>query len=203
MKKVTLNLVILVFVGLLKSNAQNFGITIGGNYNYIFEIGKFSQYIQSNPPVYKDLTYYNEAKSTIGFNAGFFAKFNVNKILIQPELIYITKGFKRFNKLKPFNYISMPLLFGFKIHPKLTILAGPQIGLLMSKTPPVDKYEDNLIKTELGVLLGSTIKLSSLVGLKLRYNAGLTNTFKSPGHAGSKLMNRNIEVGFEFQLKKH
>jgi hypothetical protein len=130
-----------------------------------------------------------EQNPKLSFNAGLLVNIGIkDKILVRPELLYSMKGWQsrdyQTNSSGRVNlhYINIPLLVGYKPIEKLTILLGPEFGLLRSA---ILKTQGLIIKTtelynkiDIGVDLGAAYNLSSKFGVEVRYNYGFTGVSK-------------------------
>ena len=130
-----------------------------------------------------------DGKHYPGFSAGVYGKLNfTSKWYLQPELDYnqtIGKTSDDFNsiyggvsdQLVNLNYVSLPVLFGFKPIPELSILVGPQYGFLFAQTTgllPADRNRDAFNKSDLAIVFGGQLNLNKVV-FGIRYSANLNN----------------------------
>ena len=132
-----------------------------------------------------------DGKSYPGFSAGIYGRLNfTSKWYLQPELDYnqtIGKTSDEFNsiyggvsqQLVNLNYVSVPVLLGFKPIPELSILVGPQYGFLFAQTTnllqsPNDRNRDAFSKSDLAIVFGGQLNLNKIV-FGIRYSANLNN----------------------------
>lgn len=102
--------------------------------------------------------------------------------MIRPELLYSSKGFA-FNatgtsnkgSLK-LNYISVPILFGYRPDSKSEIFLGPEFGFLrkaVSKSLGISEDMTNFYRHfDVGFDLGFAYHISKVFGAEVRYNYG-------------------------------
>jgi hypothetical protein len=129
-------------------------------------------------------------KFTFGYHIGGFLEAGIgNKLFIQPEVFFsqvkqdtssqfrvIYSSFLGSTQSKiELNYINIPVLIGYKVSNVLTIQAGPQYSILMSKNETLLQNGKNAFKTgDFSVLAGLQLQASkfSIYG---RYALGLSN----------------------------
>ena len=125
-----------------------------------------------------------------GFHAGGFANFRFNDLLaFQPEILYSQKGSTEPPRVGidgPMNtrlhYVDVPLPLRVNAN-GLFFEAGPQVGLLVAAQSKIlglsSDIKDTFKDIDLGYLVGLGYQLESGPGIGLRYNGGLTSTFRS------------------------
>lgn len=133
----------------------------------------------------KNFSDFHNNNSINGYHIGLFAELRFNKIAIQPEVFYSSKGGQwvttnseqliehDFN----LNYIDVPLIFKYYLTNGIAIEAGPQAGFLTNSgmkfsdlNPESPKFND----FDFSVNVGISINLPLHLMLSARYNAGLT-----------------------------
>lgn len=132
-----------------------------------------------------------ENKHRNGFVIGFFAEFNLKKGLsFSPELQFSAEGAKE----EPINldYIQSPLLFDFKLSPKLFFEVGPQVGVKISK---VDDGIKDLAFSGVG---GFSYNITPMIFVDLRYTYGFSNIFED--YVGVKATNSNTQIGVGYKF---
>ena len=124
-----------------------------------------------------------ENKNKFGINAGLLGKLYIRKrFLIQLESLYSIKGYK-FPKTAlngsgflQFNYISVPLLVGFKFTDKFAALLGPEFNFLTRAKSKFNNTDHDVTKIyrkfDLGIDLGVAYNLNAKLGIELRYFYG-------------------------------
>ena len=157
--------------------------------------------------------------SKIGVYGGIAAGIPLNKVVsLQAELYYSQQG----NKVKVMitdergndvgtaklvyrlNYINLPVLLRCQLPKSFFAELGLQAGLLVSarvkgsggSTNIKDLYES----FDLSLPFGIGYKLKNGFGVNLRYNAGLTNVYKTNFR---KPHNSVAQLGIFYNLKKH
>ncbi len=173
-----------------------------------------------------------DARFRPGLHAGFFANVAfTDKLSFQPELFYSAQGTKLANNLDNsdeenrrmlVNYVQVPLLLQYALTEKLSVQAGPQIGILLSakrkwdgyweedgwdeeytyiEEPDSDDIKEYFKTLDIGLGIGLGYKISERFGIYTRYIHGLTNMVKeqylSPGE---KEGNRVIAVGLSYSF---
>lgn len=162
---------LLMAVTVMNTQAQGFhlGVKAGAN---IFKIDGQS--------------YDNEFK--FGYNVGAFSEINFSKhIGIQPEVLFSQTNFRtgtEFSSIYPggtddlkgkLNYLSIPILLSIRPIPLLSILVGPQFGILLNGDQHLTtQAKDAFKKGDFSMVGGAQLNLA---GFKLgaRYVVGLTD----------------------------
>ena len=131
-----------------------------------------------------------ESKSSLTtFNGGLFASLPIAESLcLQPEINYSGQGM---NVSGPgetgslnYDYLNVPVLIKYSHESGLFAETGPQAGFLLSAKGKSNgnSYElkDGTQSFDFSWALGLGYKLKDLgLGIDVRYNLGLTNTFKN------------------------
>lgn len=162
--------VLLVLAG-LGSQAQGFhlGIKAGAN---LFKVNG-----ESFSDEYK-----------FGYNAGAFAQLNFTPNWgIQPELMFNQTNYRtgtQFSSIYPngvddvkgkLNYLTIPLLLNFRPIPLLSILAGPQFGILLNQDHHLSTdTKDAFKKGDFSLVGGAQLNLASVM-VGARYVIGLND----------------------------
>lgn len=127
----------------------------------------------------------SESKARLAYYGGLQSEFNIDrKFLIQPELLYSVKGYKFLatayssgGRLS-LNYISVPLLAGYRPVENLKILLGPEFNFLASAKSRFDNTDHDLYKVykkfDLGINAGVAFQLQKKLGIEIRYCHGIT-----------------------------
>ncbi len=182
---------VMMITGSAIAQHNNFGIKGGLN--------AYSIYHDNNAP----------ADTKAGYHLGIISHIHLgNQFAIQPELIYSTQG----SQLKSggtttklnLNYLNVPLLFQYMFDNGFRLMAGPQLGFLVSAKTEMNNtktdVKDNLKKIELGFGIGASyVHPPSGFGVDARCNFGLTN-INDVGSMNS--YNRGLQVGV-FYLFRH
>jgi hypothetical protein len=129
----------------------------------------------------------SDAKYLFGFHAGFVANIDLSeRVSIQPELLYSTKGFKQeiagVKATQSLHYVDLPILVKAKFN-QVFVEAGPQAGVLLrakskfegggmeESTSNKEEFDD----VDFGYAVGVGYQLASGPMIGLRYNGGLSN----------------------------
>ena len=209
---------LLVSLFTIVSNAQdiNYGAKLGLN------ISSFSGDV-------------SDSKALIGFHLGGFAEIKINdKFSVQPELLFSTQGekfeysesdvdfgsYSEEGKTK-LNYLNVPVLAKYYVAEKFAILAGPQIGILMSAKEDIsitetfdgetDSFSESIDAKDfykslaLSFNIGASYSFTDKIFVDARYNLGLSSIAKDFtdefGDSSSFKIKNNViqfSVGYKF-----
>jgi hypothetical protein len=138
----------------------------------------------------------DELRGTVGFHIGALTEIPLlKKLSLQPEIIYSYQGARRDTRATDgplvetkLGYINAPIMAKYYVLDGLSIMAGPQFGILIaakneiapSGFEGVGEYSEENIKDELntldiGVGIGAEYRLPFGVFFQLRYVFGLSN----------------------------
>ena len=123
-----------------------------------------------------------------GYNVGAFAQVNFTpNIGIQPELLFNQTNYRtgtQFSSIYPngindvkgkLNYLTVPVLLNIRPIPLLSILVGPQFGILLNQDEHlVDNTKDAFKKGDFSLVGGAQLNLASLM-VGARYVVGLND----------------------------
>ena len=132
-----------------------------------------------------------DGKHYPGFAAGVYGKLNFSsKWYLQPELDYnqtIGKTSDLFNQIYVgasdqqvnLNYVSVPILMGFRPIPELSLLLGPQYGFMFAQTQnllqgPGEQNTNAFKKSDVSIVFGGQLNLNKFI-FGIRYSANLNN----------------------------
>jgi hypothetical protein len=169
MKKIFLLLSTIVVFSSSSFSQIDIGVKAGGAWSSVSNLGETN----TNKPI---LT---------GYGGGFaHIKLNDNFVLV-PELLYSLKGFKYtpyfYNQYSKqyLNYLSFPILIGFKPSKDFMFDIGPEFGYLFkSITLPGASTKDLSVyynKIDIDIDLGVAYFFEKKFGMELRYSYGLKN----------------------------
>ena len=119
-------------------------------------------------------------------NIGAFYRWNKNKLSFQPEIYYQVRGgsFKAgvnfaetSNSIlrNNYQYLSVPLIFGYEIAKNVHLIAGPEYGIALNagtKYGPFKSTDFNMV----GGVRIDMLDAAHLFSINIRYVYGLTNT---------------------------
>ena len=156
-------------------------------------------------------------KNRIGWYAGGFAAIPLQKkFFLQPELLYSSKGNgeKEYAALKTvfsFNYLNVPILFGYNIDNKTSLVFGPEFGYLTSAHMIFsDNDNENVSKSyspkfDAGLDIGLNYSMFKNIGIEVRYNYGFRILYYIDGagvsHTENKAGNRVFQIGANYLFK--
>lgn len=122
-----------------------------------------------------------DTKALVGFHVGGFAEIKIiEKLAIQPELLFSTQGTKIDGGtfLGDFdvktNYLNIPVLAKYYIVEKFSVEAGPQLGILLSAKSDGEDVKDGFKTVDFGFNLGAGYHFTENVSVNLRYTIGLS-----------------------------
>lgn len=144
-----------------------------------------------------------------GYNVGAFSEINfTSRWGIQPELLFNQTNYRTgtefsdvysggLNNYKgKLNYLSIPVLLSFRPIPLLSLLAGPQFGILLNQDEHLtDNAAQAFRKGDLAVVAGAQLNLASLK-LGARYVIGLNNINDLPNENTWKNQGWQLYAGF-------
>ena len=130
----------------------------------------------------------NNTSLSLKYHVGILSEIYLGKkFFIRPELLYSVKGWK-FNGSATssetsvnLHYLNVPILFGFRPVPKLSLLAGIEAGYLLNVSMHSKglSSHSNFYKTfDLGLAIGADYKISSHIGAEIRYVHGFNKLYK-------------------------
>ncbi|MEZ0485737.1 porin family protein [Fibrella aquatica] len=145
-------------------------------------------------------------KRKMDFHLGVMYRYRFTKFVVQPELLYQVKGgtYQQFQIASTnrtttennFNYVSLPIMFGYIPVEGLTLQAGPEFSWALSTPNGPQSSRD------LGVALGlhyDFLDMADKFSLNLRYVYGLT---KIPETVNSTLQNRALQLSVIYNFYK-
>lgn len=155
----------------------------------------------------KDVDY----KSKTGIHVGGFARIPLmNRLSLQPELVYSSQGGKWYDKgdeKTVLNYLQIPVLLKYTTPFKVFAETGPQIGFLMSAKDKYDGKTDDVKeyvkKTDISWQFGVGYAITPALGVNVRYQASLTPFYE--GHDdGETWKERNsvVQIGLSYTLHR-
>lgn len=156
----------------------------------------------------------SDPKNRLGEYGGIFVNMQISKkTSLQPEFFISGKGYKYIGNLNEtkktalrLNYISAPILLGYKIDTKTLFLIGPEIGYLISVRemfPNKEIYnvsKNYPIKFDVGFDIGIDYRIIKSIGISISYSYGFKMMYIKDAvgnRIGEDLAgNRVFQVGF-------
>lgn len=122
---------------------------------------------------------------------GAFAEIGLSKIFaIAPELQFSAEGANE--EVLHLDYIQVPILFKFNLNSRLSLGAGPQVGL------KVHKEDDNMVNFAYSGVAGIEYKLNYAMFIDARYTYGFRNIFDD--NVGVSATNTNFQLGIGYKF---
>jgi opacity protein-like surface antigen len=148
----------------------------------------------------------DDVSSKVGFHIGGFAEIKVSdKFAVQPELLFSTQGAKSDGDGKlNLSYINIPVMAKFYVADAFSLEAGPQIGFLTTAKADGGSVEvdikDEMKSVDFGLNFGAGYDFTENLSAGLRYNLGLSNTFKTEAGEDFKAKNSvfSLSLGYKF-----
>jgi hypothetical protein len=156
-------------------------------------------------------------KNRLGWYAGGRATILMHKkLFLQPELLFSSKGHKSYNEIgnsrlvTRFNYINVPILLGYRIDRKTSLVLGPEIGYLASaqvkySSQFMDVSKNYPSKFDAGLNIGLNYELIKNLSIEVRYDYGLRTLYSVDAvgnrYSESKGANRVFQIGINYGLK--
>lgn len=163
------------------------------------------------------VTPYDQFKANFGFQGGIFATYYFTEDLVgQIELLYSRKGVSTVNTAfgagalefsRNINYLQIPFLFGFGtlFDNRVKLLIGPELNVFMGSKiianyfdPAFDNPNYGINPVNVGLGIQSTYFLTESLGIDLKFDFGLTRTFKE--ETKDKGHNAAIQLGLSYRF---
>jgi hypothetical protein len=129
-----------------------------------------------------DVAAYTNLQKRQSYHAGFYSQFSVtDNFSIQPEVLYTRKGFKYDDTDTRLDYFDVPVLASFRVLDNISLLAGPQVSVLMTVKENDREMDKEFYNSfDYGAAAGIEGRLSFL-RLGARYVRSFHDIYK-PGH---------------------
>jgi hypothetical protein len=140
-------------------------------------------------------------KKQQSYHAGFYAQFSVtNSFSVQPEALYSRKGFASAGTDTQLDYFDVPVLASFRVLDNISLLAGPQVSVLMT-VKENDKELDKAFYNsfDYGAAVGIEGRLS-VFRLGARYTRSFENIYKNNYMVGGKPATDVHHTNLQFYL---
>ena len=163
---------------------------------------------------------YDRFQANFGFQGGAYACVYLSDDLIgQVELLYSRKGVSTTNNAgkvafdgavltyeRDIHYLQLPVLIGFTslLDDKLRLMLGPELNVYLGDTIKAnyvsifesENYQVNPLN--LGLCLQSTYFITDSLGFDLKFDFGLTRTFKAS--TNDRGHNLGVQVGLNYRF---
>ena len=163
---------------------------------------------------------YDKFKANFGFQGGAYANIYLSDSLMgQVELLYSRKGVSTINHAgqidsdgialtyeRDIHYLQIPVLIGFHalIDNKLILLVGPELNVYLGDTITAnyvsifenENYQVNPLN--LGISAQSTYFFTDALGFDLKFDFGLTRTFKD--YTNDRGHNFAVQIGLSYRF---
>ncbi|WP_417291058.1 porin family protein [Corallibacter sp.] len=174
MKKILLFLALVITTSY--SFSQSYGVRAGLNV--------------SNLDFDPDATFENKHRN--GFAIGFFAEYDLSSsIALAPEIQYSAEGAK--DRDLRVDYIQAPILVKFKIGDRLSIGAGPMVGV------KIHEFNDGYKNFGFSGIGGLEFMITDEIFIDARYSYGLSNILDDNNPMGEAI-NTNIQFGIGIKI---
>jgi hypothetical protein len=144
-----------------------------------------------------------------GYNVGAFSEINFTSSWgIQPELLFNQTNYRTGTQFSDvysggisdykgkLNYLSIPVLLSFRPIPLLSLLAGPQFGILLNRDEHlVDNAGQAFKSGDFSLVGGAQLNLAS-IKVGARYVVGLNNINDLPNQTSWKNEGWQLYAGF-------
>ena len=144
-----------------------------------------------------------------GYNVGAFSELNFTSTWgIQPELLFNQTNYRTGSEFSDvysggvsnykgkLNYLSIPVLLSFRPIPLLSILVGPQFGILLNKDEHLTYNAEQAFKGgDLSLVGGAQLNLAA-IKVGARYVVGLNNINDLPNQNSWKNEGWQLYAGF-------
>ncbi len=151
------------------------------------------------------------ANSKIGYLVGGYATIMfTQKLGIQPELFFSSIGSKWPASLTGtseavirLNYISIPVFLRYHVTEQFHLLAGPQLGILMTATGIYDgataDIKSSFNNSDIGGTFGAGADFDRL-NVGVRYNFSFSNIVSNSGPSGETMKNTAFQIVAGYKL---
>jgi len=174
----------------------------------------------------------NASNSITGFHAGALAQFKLTETFsIQPEILFSQQGSKnqyaemyiendsevtaRYERTQAVNYINVPIALVYNLTGRLSIVAGPQAGFVISADfedegstyigdAKVSDFstsgdnKDDFKSIDFSVFAGTAYQLPVGVFFEARYQAGVSRVLENSNAASITNNVFSLSAGFKF-----
>lgn len=176
MKKTVLFLAFIIVTSITFAQNASYGVRVGYNI--------------SNLDFEPDPTFDNTHRN--GFAIGFFGEYDLSaSIGLAPEIQFSAEGGK--DRDLRVDYIQMPILLKFRVGDKLSVGAGPLVGV------KVHEFEDGYRNFGFSGVGALEFMITDEIFIDARYHYGVTNILDD-NPAGLEAKNTNIQLGIGIKI---
>lgn len=176
MKKTLLFLALIIVTSMSFAQNASYGVRVGYNI--------------SNLDFEPDPTFSNTHRN--GFAIGFFGEYDLSaSVGLAPEIQFSAEGGKE-RELRV-DYIQMPILVKFRIGDKLSVGAGPLVGV------KVHEFEDGYRNFGFSGVGALEFMITDEIFIDARYHYGVTNILDD-NPVGLEAKNTNIQFGIGVKI---
>ncbi len=177
--------------GDVEDNSMRISINLGGYYTYMIsdKFGVQAELVYSGQG-YKQ----KETTTTETFDPGFGLPLQTITVT-NPEVVLAL------------NYINIPIMAKYYFTESFSVLAGPQIGILLSANAKFDDdniddvdVKEDLNTTDIALGIGLEYALESGLNFSARYNIGMTTLEKDLADGQDGIKNAVIQIGVGFMF---
>ena len=178
-KSLFITLILCLWVGIANAQTVKFGIKAGSNYANL-----------SGSDIQTD--------AITSYHAGIVADISLlNKLSVQPELLYSTQGSSYENVIDEYKnelgYLSLPVMLKIHWSDSFSLELGPQASFLLSKK---DEFNLNDYNTfDFSANAGVGLKITETLFAQARYSLGLTEISKNADAKNSVVQ---VSIGIMF-----
>ena len=146
-----------------------------------------------------------------GFSGGLVADYLFDYVSLQAELLYAAKGhsdrsYQDGKYSRDLNYLNLPLYCGYRITDRMTIMAGPELGYLLScdVRQDDDKWDgkSDCYPFNIGIAAQFNFMITDHFGFDVKGYYGLSKTFSVPYTTpdGVEHEDKGRNAGFQISL---
>lgn len=185
----------------------------------VISVNAFAQYgmgigikggIAGNWMPYTTLDWGDVITPHVGCYAGVFGFMELSDVVFgQVELLYTLKGCRTTNELlgkytRNIHYLQLPVLIGFKMaDDAVSIALGPGFAYCLGSNVKSDAVNPSSLMREiapfnLSGILQARYAMTDAFGVELRFDYGITRTFKSANNFDDKAHNATVQIGLSY-----
>lgn len=153
----------------------------------------------------------------LSWHGGAFVSYDfTKKISASTDILFIKKGCKTSNYSNTannryiLNYLTLPVVLNYRLWPRLSILTGGEVAVLLSSYYKSDLFKQNVKyifgnPVDFGITGGLLYHISPKVNISLRYTYGLSNIMNKDfkGWDGFKAHNEGLQLSLGYAFRKN